>query len=171
MMYYLSRAEVCANQLQYDQGEKFMMSAYELEPGNQQLLNDLVVTIIRNLENKPSRQVAMEYLLKTEVNLPELIANPKYLAYKADVCARLMAQAFGENDRNKGESYRNSLERLLEKGVNNFVITQNIAIAYSNAASSYYRSGNKGIARQLLNKGLEYAPGNYELTSRLKTLR
>lgn len=85
------------------------------------------------------------------------------------------AQAYELNQPETGKEYKQRFEEgykqnsTAEEG---YLLDRHlIGRAYSIAAVYYFRKGQTAFSRQLLDKGLQYAPGNLELLQRKKMIR
>ena len=92
-----------------------------------------------------------------------------YLLVKLQTYLSLFGEAFQLQDGQAGEKYMAEYERLMDD--NPEAETDNILIgrAYSSAAIYYYRKGSISRSKQVIKKGLLYAPENIELRLKLRS--
>jgi hypothetical protein len=84
----------------------------------------------------------------------------------------MMDHSFYEKDALKGEEYRRQFETLYPQRNSKYLFLEDeISRAYGTAASYYFRLGRNDKTRLVLEKGLEYAPNDYSLKSRLNAVK
>ena len=105
-------------------------------------------------------------------NFDFLNENKHYLAVKANCSLELAYQNFVLKNNTKGEEYFKAFEDLCNHGNKSEVEADTYFVekAYSEAAGFYFKKGNKAKAKQVLQKGLNYAPNSFGLRLRLSQL-
>jgi tetratricopeptide (TPR) repeat protein len=98
-----------------------------------------------------------------------ILNNEIYLTVKQHVCLEFFGEAFQLQDSKNGERYMVIFEEMVEQHPEITVNFLAIGRSYSSAAIYYYRQGQVQKSREILEKGLEYAPHNIELKLKLKS--
>jgi len=99
----------------------------------------------------------------------EILDNEIYLTIKQHTCLEFFGEAFQLKDSMNGERYMAMFEEMVDQHPEitfNFLA---VGRSYSSAAIYYYRKGEIQKSRELLEKGLKYAPQNLELKLKLKS--
>jgi tetratricopeptide (TPR) repeat protein len=113
---------------------------------------------------------AIKSLEAISTRYPLLLGNNNFNELLGSSYLLEMRNGFTAEKIAEGEKFRKSFEDFLAKhaevGFNHYLIGE----AYSAAAVCYFRKGNSGKAKILLNKGLEISPNNYELTTRKRMI-
>jgi hypothetical protein len=76
-------------------------------------------------------------------------------------------QAFTLQNAVKGEEELTRFEKLSAQNTSAKAAERYVEKAYSSGATYYYKKGNKAKTRELLKRGISYAPDNFGLQVRL----
>ena len=92
--------------------------------------------------------------------------------YKRKIHAYLFyfGQLYDSKDLRNAEIIRQTFEEMEATGPQVSLNSDIISSSYSSAALYFYKKGNKQKAKEMIEKGLKYAPDNYTLKYRLKAL-
>ena len=72
-------------------------------------------------------------------------------------------QSYSLNQPAKGDSYISRFESMCESDEGIELLQDVVGEAYTSASVYYFRKGNISKARELISRGLKYAPGNFQL--------
>lgn len=150
---------------------KLLKAAYTLNPRHEDLRNMILMYFAKVVEK--SRDVK-NVLIQTERFTAQFdfLAGEKELHNVRANC--LLELAFEHNtlgEINKGGQYLDNFEKHMKEFPSSEPNEFYIEKAYATAASYYYKKGNASLSRQLLKRGLSYAPGNFGLKQRLTQAR
>ncbi|MCC7301600.1 MAG: hypothetical protein IT233_03065 [Bacteroidia bacterium] len=99
---------------------------------------------------------------------PFMNSNNRFSGFRADCLLDLAFKSFALNNISEGEMHLAKFEELCRKIPESIYKPFLVERAYSVGASAYYKKGNYKRAKQLLQTGLIYAPGNFGLQQRLR---
>lgn len=175
-VYNLERGRLLFNQKKFVQAQPFAEKAYSLKPTNHDAELLFVGSIVANVENRRMNDAAAEDILNQMegylATYPQLDSNKPFNQLRLFICLSLMDEYFFSNNLEKAEQYRQKFEQIYNPETNRDPNVSNILPhAYATGASYYFKKGNYQKAREILKKGLIYAPDDYLLTSRLNALR
>jgi hypothetical protein len=102
---------------------------------------------------------------------PSLRENNNFTAILAQSILELFSEAYEKRNITEGENYKLQFETLVTKNPSVTTMLQyEIGYAYSAACVHYFKIGQKSKAKTFVEKGLTYAPNNYELKMRKEML-
>jgi tetratricopeptide (TPR) repeat protein len=169
-IYHVEKGRIAFNNLDYDKALDHFATLLTSEPTNNEYKSNYINAVIMKISNVTNPENALVYVKQVEDSFPSIQTDNKYMNFKIEVYANLMSIAYDLNQFRKGEHYRTTMEKLMNKTKVLEVLQNNIGIAYAKAGSSYFRTGQRTKAKSLFEKGLEYAPNHFELETRLKIL-
>jgi tetratricopeptide (TPR) repeat protein len=109
----------------------------------------------------------LEKIERYDTSYSAITENSIYLMVKLQTYLTLFGEAFQLQDAATGEMYMQRFEKLMvaypDAGVDHMLIGR----SYSSAAIYYFRRGKTGKSKQVIEKGLEFAPDNIELKLKL----
>ena len=143
---------------------------YALHPDNinvQSIIGAYVTNKIIPLNNPQLILKELEVYIKDYYFLGK---NNKIARVFSSCYLEIAAQNFAQNEVKKGEEHLQKFEEFIKDKDKSVVMEVYIEKCYSLAAASYYKRGNYDKAKAILKQGLEYAPGNYHLMSRLNSI-
>ncbi len=143
--------------------------AMRSEPENTDVQNALISSIDQRLTTLGSNKQEIDTLLNYQKQFAELESNLTFKSMLAWRYLRQFAMSYDLNNPAEAETYRTPFEEMMSSDL--LVDRNDIGRAYSIAAVYYFKRGNSRKARELINKGLELAPDNYELLLRKKAIR
>lgn len=152
----------------YAKSLPFIKKAYELKPNNLDITNILVSNLAQLFRFESNNSKVIERLENYKNEYESLTKNNIFNSMLAGSYLIEFGQSYDLNDEPKGIKYRKLFEENYTDNLN--VDQQNIGRAYSLAAIFYFKKGYKQKAISILNKGLELAPGNYELLTRKRMI-
>jgi tetratricopeptide (TPR) repeat protein len=167
--YFISLGDYYYNDLRYELSNQFYLKTLNSGAITAKVEDLYIRSLIFHVEDFSNKQMALDYLINGENAYPKIKEHRLYLSYKAEILTWLLMQKYQQNNVKEGELFRNELEQILDSE-DVKINENNLGIAYSGVGAYYFKHGNRSKAREMFKKGLEYAPENYELTSRLKML-
>lgn len=168
-LYNYERGRVLYNQGKYDESLPFFTQAYELKPENLEVNNAMVSAIAQSLRFESNNNLIIEKLEGFGKKHPQLMDNNVFKSMLVNSYLIQCGQSYDLQNINEASKYRNLFEEHYSRDLN--INATNIGRVYSLAAVYYFRKGYTAKAANLISKGLEYAPGNYELLMRQKMIR
>lgn len=174
-IYFYENSRVAYNKGDFTTALSHIEKAYELFPedtDNLALLNACLGQRLNTINSLDEQSGFMEKFLDTH---PRLRQNNIIYSQLLQLYIMQFTQAYGLGQEKKGKDYKQRFEKAYSQGLEQsegyLLDSHLLGRAYSVAAVHYFRKGQTAHARQLLNKGLEYAPGNMELLQRRKMIR
>jgi hypothetical protein len=155
------------NDTRYGKAMDYLELAHALKPGDEQT-QDLLARSLGGYSLAVSPGIVMEKIRLYDTIFPEITKEGIYMVVKTQTCLSLFGEAFQLKDRKSGESYMKEFERLMDANPETEIDHLLIGRSYSSAAIFYYREGQVSKSRQVIEKGLKYAPDNIELKLKLK---
>ncbi|MEM9324132.1 MAG: hypothetical protein AAGA85_00680, partial [Bacteroidota bacterium] len=98
---------------------------------------------------------------------PDLSNNNHFLGLRLNTLLDRMSTEFSEGDWSEGTELRRQFEAGALKAPEAVFNRYKVGDAYSAAAVYYFKRNRVTTARQVINAGLQFAPDNMELKSRL----
>jgi len=143
--------------------------ALRYEPENIDIQNNMIAGIEQQLVRISSVKQAIDTLRVYGEKYDQLISNVNFRTMLVSRYLFQFAISYDLNRPEEAESYRQHFEKAMTPDL--LVDREAIGRAYSLAAIYYFKKGYSSRARQLIDKGLSYAPDNYELLVRKNSLR
>ena len=166
--YYYETGMVHFNDEQYFNALTSFETAYSLKPDDKNNQNFLTRALGGySINTNPG--MVLEKINHYDTAFLEILDNEIYLAVKQHVCLEFFGEAFQLQDSRNGERYMAIFEEMVEQYPEIRVNFLAIGRSYSSAAIYYYRQGQVKKSREILEKGLKYAPQNIELKLKLKS--
>jgi tetratricopeptide (TPR) repeat protein len=160
----------------YNQGnnalaQPFFEKAMKLQPNNVDLGGIYVGVISRNLRHVDNGKAAFDSLELYRKKFPSLSENNNFNSLVALATVVQMSDEFKKGNATAGEVSRAKFEGMMKSNRDLNVAAGAIGSAYSSACAYYFKKSQKAKAREIVNKGLELAPGNYELRTRQQMMQ
>ncbi|UII34274.1 tetratricopeptide repeat protein [Fulvivirga ulvae] len=168
-LYNYERGRILYNQGKYNEALAFFNQAYELKPENLEINNAMVSTIAQSLRFESNNSLIIERLESYGQMHPQLMSNNVFKSMLVSSYLIQCGQSYDLQKINEASKYRSLFEENYSPELN--IDATNIGRVYSLAAIYYFRKGYTAKAVGLISKGLEYAPGNYELLMRQKMIK
>lgn len=159
------------NQGNYSLAKGYFERAFQLQPNNVEISGIFVSVIAHNLRQANDGKEITDSLQTYLRRFPVLGENNNFNSMLATATVMLMGDDFSKSRTQAGEANRALFEKMIKDNRNLNVNPSVVGGAYSAAGSYYFKRGQKSKAREILEKGLELAPGNYELRTRLQMIR
>jgi tetratricopeptide (TPR) repeat protein len=168
-LYYYERGRIAYNRASYTDSFKYMTKAYSAKPGNADTETLLIESFRLGFRNLPIQTslLAMDSLISQN---PSLSVNNRINAMFLNLHLVKMIEDFNNKDSESGERMRYIFEQKVEENPSLQYDRLTMGEAYSSAAVYYFKKGYITTSRNILKKGLEYDPYNYELKSRIRMI-
>lgn len=166
--YYYETGMIHFNDEQYFNALTSFETAYSLKPDEKNNQNYLT-RALGGYSINTSPGMVLEKINHYDTAYLGILNNEIYLTVKQHVCLEFFGEAFQLQDSKNGERYMVIFEEMVEQHPEITVNFLAIGRSYSSAAIYYYRQGQVQKSREILEKGLEYAPHNIELKLKLKS--
>jgi len=159
------------NQGKYLQSQPYFAEAFKVRPHNQDVQNTYLQILERSLRGTTNAPEAILLLTEASDKNPVLKENNKFNSMLASTYLAKFNDDYLNGLVQEGEKSRLSFESLYTKENDLSVNPDFIGQAYSTAAVYYFRKNQLAKTKYYLERGLEFAPGNRELTNRKKILK
>jgi tetratricopeptide (TPR) repeat protein len=153
------------NQGRYRDGLPFFEEALKLRPANQETQN-IVISSLAIVASKLPNAEAIEITERYSSSYPSLRENNRFNLILATTYLIQFEREYFDGKVQRGEKFKTSFEELMAKYKDISVDGNLVGHAYSTAAVYYFKQGQNSKAKTYINKGLEFAPNNYELQNR-----
>ncbi len=154
------------NQGSYTPAKNYFARGMEHQPNNSQLGNIFISALANSMKNETRPKVFLDTLNSYQARFPNLKENNKFLTLLAVGYLMAYEEAMKDGKAAPGETYQVKFEALKRNNPDVDVPMGLIGSAYSAAGSYYFRKGQKAKAKAIIDRGLEYAPGEYQLRQR-----
>jgi tetratricopeptide (TPR) repeat protein len=167
--FYYENARIQYNQARVKESLRFSEQALKSKPshidGNSLFINCLA----RSLENTSSKE-AIAILEAKLKDFPSLTSNNLFNQMLASSYLQTFEILYRMEDLVEGEKYRTTFENFYTGHKDLTINPQQVAGAYSAAAIYFFRRNQVTRAKNLIAKGLEISPDNYDLKQRQRIL-
>jgi len=170
-IYFYEKGRVLCNQLEFEQAIPYTQKAFQIKPRNSDARNNLLLAVNNTMETmEPVKR--LELVNRIALEVPSLLEDNIFAQLRLSIYLMLMDMFYYDRDAEKGEEYMRQFEALYPVRISKYqYLESDIARAYGTAASYYFRLGQTNKTRAVLEKGLEYAPGSYDLKNRLNSIK
>jgi tetratricopeptide (TPR) repeat protein len=153
------------NQGNYVRAKPYFAKAMELQPNNVDLGGVFVSCLGHSLRNERNNLSILDSLESYKKRFPSLNENNNFNAMMSLAYVIESGDSFEKGDVKRGEKYQQLFEKQYEWD-KTLLSPDAVGRAYSEASVYYFKKGQKAKANQLLDKGLEIVPDNYQLKTR-----
>jgi tetratricopeptide (TPR) repeat protein len=150
----------------YARALDYLEPAHELRPEDAQTRN-LLVRSLGGYSILVSAPMILDKIEHYDSSYTSILEEEIYLMVKLQTCLLLFGEAYQLMNSERGDRYMHEFEELKDAYPEVEVDQIDIGRSYSSAAIYYYRQGQVRRSRQIIEKGLSYAPGNIELKLKL----
>lgn len=161
-LYYYEKGRYLMNKTRYQESHENFLQAYELKPLNSDAQGAFVQSLAL-LMNQLSVSDALERTEKYYNEIEELKSNKTFVSLLLHIYLLNAYQQFNLLHPLKAESSLKIFELIYEKNSEIDIMPDAIGDAYSAAGVYYFKRGNYKRAKEYIDKGLYYAPGNFKL--------
>ena len=174
-IYSFEKGRTAYNVGQYSEALKWSEAAYQLMPDATNSTGLFLSCLNQRLSALSSLDERTNLLEGFVKKYPALENNNLVYSQLLQLYLAQFGHAYELEQEKKGVQYRQHFEKAYQRkkgGTEAYILDeQTLGRAYSVAAVYYYRRGQTAQARQLIDKGLEYTPQNYELLQRKQMIR
>lgn len=154
------------NQGSYTPSKYYFAKGMEFQPNNAELGSIFISALANSLRNETRAKAVLDTLTGYEKRFPNLRENNKFLSLMAIGYLMSYEDAMRDGKATAGEAFQSKFEALKTSNPDIDVSMNLIGSAYSAAGSYYFKKGQKAKARAVIDRGLELAPGEYQLRQR-----
>ncbi len=158
------------NNTRYGKALDFLEPAFQIHPEDERV-RDLLARSLGGYSLMVSPSLVLEKIRHYDTAFTAVTGEGIYLMVKIRTALSLCGEAFQMQNGHAGEKYMAEFEKLMDRnpeaGVDNLLVGR----SYSSAAIYYYREGMISRSREVLEKGLYYAPDNIELKLKLRSFQ
>jgi hypothetical protein len=166
--FYYETGRLHFNDEQYSKALASSETAYSLKPDDENNQNLLVRSLGGyTLNSNPG--MVLEKINLYDTAYTGIADNKIYLMLKQQVCLEFFGEAFQLQDVKNGEHYLGIFEEIADQHPEITIDYLGVGRSYSSAAIYYYRKGLIHKSREVVERGLKYAPHNIELKLKLKS--
>jgi tetratricopeptide (TPR) repeat protein len=167
-LFYYETGRLYFNNEQYWKALTSFETAYSLKPDND-INQDLLARALGGYSISANPGMVLEKINLYDTAYTGIVDNEIYLMIKLNVSLEFFGEAYQLQDEKNGEHYMAIFEEMLDQYPDLSIAYLAVGRSYSSAAIYYYRQGQVEKSRELLEKGLKYAPHNLELKMKLKS--
>jgi len=149
-----------------DEAMPHIEKAMGLKPADVDVQAMFMAVIARRLSIERENDKLLSDIERYGQTYPSLQSNNNFNTILAHSYLIRSYLSYGQKKITEGDTYRGRFEVVMEKYSGLKIYSDLVAEAYSSAAVYYFRAGQTTKARDIINRGLKYAPGNYELKIR-----
>jgi tetratricopeptide (TPR) repeat protein len=144
-----------------------LKKAYDTYPDHAQLQKMIVAYFDERVHLSEDPAYMQEVMNKYEKTFPFVTSDPDYNSIRANSCLFMAYRHFALRESSLGSKKLAEFESIMSTSSALRSSPNMVEAAYSEAAGFYFKAGNYSKAKELLKKGLVYAPGNFGLERRL----
>lgn len=164
-IFYFENGRVFYNQGNYVQAKPYIAKALETQPNNVDLGGIFVSCLAQSFRNERNNLTILDSLELYKARFPSLLQNSNFNSMMALAYVVEFGDSFEKGNASRGEKYQLLFEKQYESD-KTLLSPEAIGQAYSEACVYYFKKGQKVKAKQLLEKGLQIVPDNYQLKMR-----
>jgi tetratricopeptide (TPR) repeat protein len=164
-IFYYENGRVFYNQGNYIRAKPFFAKALEIQPNNVDLGGTFVSCLAQSFRNERNNTAIVDSLEIYKVRFPSLTENNNFNAMMSMAYVTEFGNSFEKGNSIKGEKYQKLFEEIyaFDKSI---LSPESVGRAYSEASVYFFKKGQKAKANQLLEKGLEIVPNDFQLKRR-----
>ncbi|HET6541891.1 MAG TPA: tetratricopeptide repeat protein [Chryseolinea sp.] len=164
-IFYYENGRVFYNQGNYVRAKPYFAKALQTQPNNVDLGGIFVSCLAQSLRNERNNVTILDSLELYKTRFPALLENNNFNALIAYAYVVEFGDSFEKGNVTRGEKYQLLFENLYASD-KTLLNPDAVGNAYSEASIYYFKKGQKAKAKQILEKGLEIVPDNYQLKAR-----
>jgi len=169
-LYLYESGRIEFNDTRYGKALEFLEQAHQLKAENANT-RDLLARSLAGYSLVVSPAQVLQKIMIYDSSNVAVTKEGIYKLVKIQTYLELFGEAYQLKDGKAGVIYMTEFESLIDENpeaeLDNFMIGR----SYSSAAIYYYRNGQVNKSRELLEKGLIYAPDNIELKLKLSSFK
>lgn len=164
-IFYYENGRVLYNQGNYLRSKPYFAKALAIQPNNVDLGSVFVSCLAQSLRNERNNQSILDSLETYQSRFPSLIENKNFTAMLSLTYAIEFGNSYEKGNVTRAEKYQQLFEKHYETE-KTLLSPESVGRAYSEACVYYFKKGQKTKAKQLLDKGLQIVPDDYQLKAR-----
>ena len=166
---FLSKYEngrLAFNDDRYADALEYLEAAFRIYPGNEDNQN-LLVNALAGYSTVVSPGMVLSKIEEYDTAFSEIESEDVYTYVKVNTYLELFGESFRLQNGETGEKYMALYEELMDRYPGTMTDHKLIGRSYSSASIYYYRKGQVNRSKEIVHKGLQYAPDNIELKLKL----
>lgn len=144
-----------------------LKAAYLVKPKHADLQSLIRAYFGLLVERSNGVNLIMNYMKEFTNQYDFLSSDPAFNSVKANCLLEVCYQHFMLQEIAKGEATRADFEKLADSNTDIKPTERFVEKTYSTVATYYFKKGNKAKTKEVLKKGISYAPENFGLKIRL----
>lgn len=169
-IYFYENGRILYNQGNFTSAKPYFEKALAIQPNNSDLIGIFTTSIANTLRNERRAKPISDSLEVYIKKFPALLLNNNFNSMIAMSYALRFGEAYQKSNRVEGETYKSKFEEIISSNKDLSITPSLVGSAYASAGSFYFKLGQKKIAKELIEKGLEIVPENFELRARLQMI-
>ena len=166
-IYYYENGRIYYNQGNYTRAKPFFAQAMRLQPNNVDLGGTFVSCLAQTFRNEHNNRSILDSLEIYKSRFTSLEQNNNFMSMMGLAYVIEFGNSFERGNVALGEKYEALFESLYESNKDLTLMNPDaVGKAYSDASVFYFKKGQKAKARELLEKGLQIVPNDYQLRRR-----
>jgi tetratricopeptide (TPR) repeat protein len=168
-IYNFENGRMLYNKAKFKESVPYMETALKIKPKHDDATRLLIATIAQSFRNTPNKEV-MQLLEGYAQKFPELMENNFFLEMLGSAYLSEIQFRFEMGNNIEGEKYRAIFETFQKDHSEVTYDSYLVGRTYSAASVYYFKKNQTSKAKQILAKGLQISPNNYELISRQRMI-
>lgn len=168
--YHHENGRLYYNQGNYSRAKPYFKKAMAARPRSSEMGATLIACLGQSLRNERRNLAILDTMLVYKAEFPALSEHPNFVSILAMAYAGHFGDCFEKNDAVNGEKNRLLFEETIAKDNVPVVSNDLVGRAYAEAATYYFKKGQKAKAKAIIDRGLEIVPNNYQLRARKQML-
>lgn len=164
-IYHFENGRIFYNQGNYAQAKPYFAKALETQPNSVDLGGIFVSCLAQSLRTERNNAAILDSLEFYKMRFPSLSENNNFKSMIAYAYAVEFGESFKKGNVIRAEKYQQLFEKFYETD-QTLLSPESVGMAYAEASVYYFKKGQKTKAKQLLDRGLEIVPDNYQLRLR-----
>lgn len=168
--YNFETGRIYYNQGDFNNARNHFKKSLEIQPSNVDLGLVFSQCLSQTFSTIESNTTVVDTIVYYKNNFPSLMDIQIFKVMLAKAYLFEFQNMYNTGKPAQGDKYKDLFESLVNVDNKIYVNHDIIGLAYSTACTYYFKKGQKSKAKELVSKGLEYAPGSYELRIRQQML-
>ncbi|MBX7127111.1 MAG: hypothetical protein K1X47_15555 [Cyclobacteriaceae bacterium] len=166
-LYNYENGRILYNQGNYMASRKYVANAMSIQPNNADLITMMTIVLGQSMRNSRDYNAIADTLSSYLKRFPSLARNDNFNNMFLSTTLTKCYDAFEKGKEKLGLDTMAEFEKEMHNNPALSPPTDLVASTYGKAVSYYFKKGQLNRAKEILNKGLEWAPDNQELKMRL----
>jgi len=161
-IYFYENGRAAYNQGNIFRSKPYFQKALNLQPNNVDL-NRIFISVLTTTLHSKDNKMKLDSIKYYQTIYPSLKEYSALNSFAAIVCLAQFQEDFEIGHPEEGNKYRMEFEEIVKSNKDMTLDESQIGDAYDEAVKYYINKGQKTKAREVLMKGLSFAPGNFRL--------